>query len=291
MNRRLLSLVTTALVLVGVSAPVLADETTVVDLPHVESATVTYAAFDPQHVLINENAIVQAIAQELTRATRFPMRSENDTKDAINETGSLTQADIAHHTLTIWYQAVSRYRSGGEDGTKLKIPVSYAISRTDDQLTVTYSFPDSAKSYRHGMPFLTRKLWAMDTILADYSQLAAKLVSLPLKLNFNATGELESRYKQDAVLGNLERMLGRPSGGALAGAQIGSSGSVTREADYVYTDKGVRRMVHVSTVPYHDGSKVSYRASLSYTLGPDGSIDGSAGPSALNDLLSKVIND
>ncbi len=291
MHRRLLSLATTAFGLVGVSAPVLADETTVVDLPHLESATVTYAAFDPQHVLINENAIVQSIAQELTGATRFPMHSEQDTKDAVNETGGRTQADVVHHTLIIWYQAVSRYLSGGETGTKLKIPVNYTISRTDDQLTVTYSFPENAKSYRHGMPFLTRKLWATNTILEDYSQLTAKLVGLPLKLTYNATGELESRYKQDAVLGNLERMLGRPGGGALAGAQIGGSGSVTREADFVYTDKGVRRTVHVSTVPYHDGSKVLYRANLPYTLKPDGSVEGTAGPPALNDLLSKVIND
>jgi hypothetical protein len=141
------------------------------------------------------------------------------------------------------------------------------------------------------MPFLTRKLWAMDSILDDYSQLTAKLVALPLKLTYNATGDLESRYKQDAVLGNLERMLGRPVGGALAGAQIGASGSVTREADYVYTDRGVRRTVHVSTLPYREGTKVSYRANLPYTLKPDGTVEGSAGPVALNDLLSKIVND
>ncbi len=277
--------------LFGVSASVLADETTTVNLPHLEPVTVTYAAFDPQHVLINENGIVQSIAQELTGATRFPMRSEQDTKDSVNETGGRTQADVARHALIISYQAVSRYLSGGETGTRLKIPVNYTISRTDDQLTVTYSFADSAKSYRHGMPFLTRKLWNMDAIIDDYSQLAAKLVALPIKLSYNATGELESRYKQDAVLGNLERMLGRPGGGAFGAAQIGGSGSVTREADFVYTDKGVRRTVHVSTVPYHDGSKVSYRATLPYTLQPDGSVEGTAGPAALNELLSKVVND
>ncbi len=124
------------------------------------------------------------------------------------------------------------------------------------------------------MPFITRKLWDINEILEDYSSLAQSLQAMELKLNCQAQGELESPYKQDAVLANLERMLGRPTNSGGVGAQICSSGSVTRYATYVYTVRGERRQVKVSTFPYHGGSKVSYVASLPYTLRSDGTSRG-----------------
>lgn len=280
-----------ALVVATGSSQSRADETTPVPLPPLQPITITYRAFDPGHVLINENALLSSIARALTDLTKFKLRTgEPDTKDAVSDTGCRTTLRGDRHDLAIEYLAVTRFLSGGATGTTMVIPVSYSIARTDDLVTVTFTFPEKSRTIRHGMPFLTRKLWAMDDIVADYENLTTRLASVDVQLNWRTAGELESKYKPDAVLGNLERMLGRSDSRAPL-AQIGSSGSVTKEADYVYTDHGVRRQVHVATYPYHDGAKISYTAFLPYTLRSDGSVTGDDTGGALRALLSKVVND
>lgn len=269
-----------------------ANETVKVDVPHFEPLQLTFRAFDPQHVLINESVILSAIAQKLSATTRWPLRvNQPDTKDAVLDTGGRTKLVPQEHRLAIQYIATSRYLSGGSTGTVLTIPVTYAIDRTPDTVKITLTFPDHAFSLREGLPFITRKLWDINEILEDYSSLAQSLQAVELKLNCQAQGELESPYKQDAVLGNLERMLGRPTNYGDVGAQIGSSGSVTRDATYVYTVRGERRQVKVSTFPYHDGSKVSYIASLPYTLRSDGTSTGDDAGTELHDLLQKIVSD
>ena len=152
------------------------------------------------------------------------------------------------------------------------------------------TFPDQGKSVRDGLPFITRKLWNMLDIVSDYAKLAESLKTTELRLQCEAHGELESAYKPDAVLGNLERMLGRPTYSTGPGSQIGASGSVTRDGVYVYTVRGERRQVRVSTYPYHDGAKVGYTASLPYTLRGDGTSGGDEDGAQLRDLLQKVIS-
>ncbi len=269
-----------------------ANETVNVAVPHFEPVQLTFKAFDPQHVLINESVILGAIAQKLSTTTQWPLRvGQPDTKDAVLDTGGRTKLLPQEHSLAIQYIATSRYLSGGSTGTVLTVPLTYAIDRSPDTIKITLTFPDQAVSVREGMPFLTRKLWDMNQILADYASLAQSLQTVELSLNCRAQGELESPYKQDAVLGNLERMLGRPMNSGGAGAQIGSDGTVTRDATYVYTVRGERRRVQVSTFPYHNGSKVNYVASLPYTLRSDGTSTGDDAGTELHDLLRKVVND
>ncbi len=289
---RLFKTAAIAVIMAAISPLSHADETTPVDLPHIDPVTVTYRAFDPEHVLINENMLIASVARVLTDSTKFRMRTgERDTSDAVLDTGGRTTTNTQKHDLLIEYMAITRFLSGGQTGTVLAIPVHYDVTRSDTAVTISYTFKDHVVSFRRGMPFITRKLWSMDEILADYADLAQRLASMDLKLNYVARGELESKYKPEAVLGNLERMLGRPDGRGAPGAQIGASGSVTKDADYVYTDHGARRQVHVSTFPYHDGAKIAYTASLSYTLKSDGTVVGDESSAALHDLLVKVVDD
>jgi len=285
---------TMAAFVLGVSlAQANANETVVVDLPHIEPIQLTFRAFDPQHVLVGERALLDGIAHHLSSKTRWPLRvGQRDTADAVRDTGGRTQVDSSRSALAIQYLAVTRYLNGASsDGTVMTMPVSYSIERTPDLVKITLTFPTQARSVRNGLPFLTRKLWDTNEIVADYSALVDSLQSVEVHLSCEAKGELESAYKQDAVLGNLERMLGRPMNSGFAGNQINAGGTVTKDGVYVYTVRGERRQVKVSTFPYHDGAKVNYAASLPYTLRSDGSSSGDDDGAQLHDLLKKIIND
>ena len=289
---RLTASIVVALAVAASASQANADEITSISLPHIEPITLTYKAFDPQHVLIMEPAYLSLIAQTLSNSTRWPLRvGQKDTTDAVLDTGGRAQVDPQQHAIKIQYLAVTRYLSGGMTGTTLTIPVSYSVARSPDSVAITLTFPDQADSVRHGMPFLTRKLWATNEIVGDYAKLADSLKSVDLHLTYQASGEIEAKYKPDAVLGNLERLLGRPTYTNSPGAQISGSGAVTRDGVFIYTDQGERRQVRISTVPYHEGAKISYSASLPYTLHSDGSSSGDDSATALRDLLTKVVND
>lgn len=269
-----------------------ANETVNVDLPHVEPIELTYRAFDPQHVLIDERILLEGIARSLSAKTRWPLRTgQRDTADAVLDTGGRTRLAVGQHLLAIEYLALTRYLSGGATGTTMTVPVSYSVERTPDLVKITLTFPDQAKSVRDGLPFITRKLWNTTDILSDYARLSESLKTIELHLQAEAHGELESPYKPDAVLGNLERLLGRPVTSTLPASQIGAGGIVTRDGVYIYTVRGERRQVKVSTYPYHDGTKLGYTASLPYTLRSDGSSTGDDDGAQLRDLLQKVISD
>lgn len=268
-----------------------ADETTAVDLPHVEPVQLTFHASDPQRVLINEAILLAELGRTMSSATKWPIRTARETTDAVLETGSRTQHQGQQHVLLIQYVALSRYLSGGYTGTTLSIPIEYTISRTEDTVKVALTFPEHGNVERRGMPLLTRKLWDMHQILDDYVSLAGKLPTSELHFNYQARGELESKYRPEAVLGNLERMLSRPVRGSVATTQVSGGGAVTRDENFVCTIGGERREVQISTFPYHDATKVSYVSTLPYTLRADGTMTGGDDVAALNALLAKVIND
>ncbi len=269
-----------------------AKEVVKIDLPPIEPVTLTFRAFDPQHVLVNENAVLSRIAAGLSAKTRWPIRvGQPDTSNSVLDTGGRTQVSSNDHSLKIQYLAVTRYLNGGGDGTVMTMTVKYAIERTPELLKISLTFPDHATSVREGMPFLTRKLWDTTEIVTDYSSLAASLSSVEVELQCEATGELDSKYKPDTVLANLERHLGRPGTGSAPRSQISANGEVAREGVYVYTVRGQRRTVKVTTYPYHDATKVAYSASLPYSLRSDGSSTGDDDGPALSTLLQSIIND
>ena len=268
-----------------------ADETTITPLPHLDAVQLTYRALDPQRTLIDEQSIVASVGRAMTSLTRWPVKTAPDTKDAVNDTGGRTEVNASNHLLVMQYLATTRFLSGGSTGTVLTIPVTYSVERADEVVKITLTFPDQATVVRHGLPFLTRKLWDMQEILNDYSSIARNIAATELPFNYRAHGELESKLKPEAVLGNLERLLARPSRGSMASTQVAGSGSVSRDETFVCTVDGNRREVQVSTFPYHDGTKISYTAVLPYKLMADGSVSGGEDGPALAALLAKVIND
>ena len=280
-----------ALLLAIVASSSRADETTATALPHLDPVQLTYRAYDPQRTLINEATLLAGVNQAMTSLTKWPIKTVHDTQDAVLDTGGRTQLDTSRHVLVVQYVAHSRYLSGGYTGTTLSIPVTYALERTDEAVKITLTFPEQGTVLRHGMPFLTRKLWDMNGILGDYSSIATRVQAVELLLNYQARGELESKLKPDAVLGNLERLLTRPARGSMPLTNVGGAGAVSRDESFVCTVDGNRREVQVSTFPYHDGTKVSYSAVLPYRLKPDSTVDGDEEALALKSLLSKVIDD
>lgn len=268
-----------------------ADETTVVDLPHAAPLELTFQVLDPQHGRIDERVILAALAQEMTGLTRWPVREKQETSDTVVEVGGRTRFDAQQHCLVVEYLAQSRYLNGGYTGSTLSIPVGYGLERGQDAVKITFTFPDSAHLVRHGLPFLTRKLWDLNQILDDYATLAGKIPGIELHLHFQSKGELESRYGPEAVLGNLERIFGKPLRSQVSIGRADVGGSIAREAVYIVSIGRVQREVRVSVLPYHDGSKVSYVAQLPYTLKGDGSETGGEAPRDLNEALLKVVND
>ena len=278
-------------VIAVMSAAGYADETTAVDLPQAATTLLIFRAFDPNHLLTRESAMLGAIAGEMTAMTRWPVRQKQETSNTVAETGSRTRFDAQQHSLVIEYIALSRYLNGGYTGSTLSIPIAYAVERVDDNVKISLSFPQQASLERKGMPFLTRKLWDMNQITDDYASVVGRLQTVELHFHYWAKGEMESKYRPEAVLGNLQRILGRPERNVFQNNRADQANSISRDEVFVSRVDGKYREVRVSVLPYHDGSKVNYASELPYTLKSDGSVVGDDTSRSLNEQLSKIVND
>ena len=266
-----------------------ADETSSVELPHVEATQLTFSATNPEHGPIGEQVILGALGTQISGLTKWPVQEKRDTTDAVAVTGGRTRLDMQRHTLFVEYVAHSRYLSGGFTGSTLSIPIPYTVERVNNVLKISLTFPDHASLERHGMPLLTRKLWDMHEILEDYASLAARTHSVELHLNYPSKGELDSKYKPEAVLGNFERKFGPPVRVLSTANQ--SSDSVSRDEIFACNVAGINVQLWISVYPYHDGAKVTYNAHLPFTLKPDGTTPDDDAAQTLNNQLTRIVND
>lgn len=267
-------------------APVRANDLTQVELPAAEPAALHFQAFDPQHVLVNENTLLAQIARAGQEATRLHPRDRR-TDTIVTTIGSKISLNVATRAINIEYFAIEKGSSGLMRSTDLLIPVAYEIERSTDQVTVHLTFPQQGRLDTKTMfLFGALKLPPTAELNADYLTVASAMSTAAARMSTQVRGEIESKYKPEAVIGNFERLWGRPST-----ESVRQTNSVGREGTFVYTAGGTRTAVRVLAFPYHDGTKVQYEASLPYELKPDGSSSGGASLAALEQAVREIAND
>ena len=285
MFRRLFAAIA-ATALLCAYATACANDLAQVDIPAAEAAALHFQAFDPQHVLVNENTLLTQITRAGQEATRYHARDRRS--DSIVTTlGCKVSLNVATRSINIEYFAVEKGNSGLMRSTDLLIPVTYEIERGADQVTVHLNFPQQGRMDTKSMfLFGPLKLPPTADLNADYLTVASAMSTAAAQLSTQVRGEIESKYKPEAVIGNFERLWGRPSTEA-----VRQTNSVGREGTFVYTANGARTTVRVSAFPYHDGTKVQYEANLPYQLKPDGTSSGGASLAALEQAVREIAND
>lgn len=276
-----------AMALLCAGAPARANDITQTALPTVEAAALHFQAFDPQHVLVNENALLTQIARAGQDATRYRNLRERRTDTISTSLGSKVSLSVANHTINVEYFAIEKGNSGVMRSTDLKIPVTYEIERGTDQVTVHLQFPSQGTLDTKAMfLFGALKLPPAADLDADYLAVASAMSTAAAVMSTQVRGEIESKYKPEAVIGNFERLWGRPTTEA-----VRQPNSVGREGTFVYTANGARTIVRVLAFPYHDGTKVQYEATMPYELKPDGTSSGGTALAGLEQAVRTVAND
>ena len=285
LSKRLFAAIAAAALLCAY-APVRANDITQMDLPPAQAAALHFQAFDPQHVLVDENTLLAQITRAGQAATRLRAHDRrNDT--IVITTGCKVSLNVATRAINIEYFALEKGSSGLIRSTDLLIPVTYEVERGADQVTVHLNFPQQGRVDTKAMfLFGALKLPPTADLTDDYLTIASAMSTAAASLSTQVRGEIESKYKPEAVIGNFERLWGRPSTEAMR-----QPNSVGREGTFVYTAGGARTQVRVSAFPYHDGTKVQYEASLPYELKPDGTSSGGASLAALEQAVREIAND
>ncbi len=263
-----------------------ADDLTQIDVPAVEPAEMTYSAFDPTHTLIGERALIAALQRVAEAQTRYPAKKER--KGQFHYvTGLRVDVDTPKHLLILQYGLLRRDGRDDSIGTTRTFSIGYTLTQSGDRTHIVLAFPTQAQDeVKSEVLIPTPKLWDIEGITADYQRIATVLHGPELSMNIMAQGEIESKYKPDVVLANLDRMLGHMSVGVPTGPSA-TSGAASAGV-FVYTANGKRLPLFTKIYAYHDGSKVQYQIQLPYTLQADGSFKGSEAVTGFVPALQRI---
>ena len=275
-----------AIAFVGTASVSRAQELTQIDVPVADSAEMTYSAFDLTHVLISERALLAALQRVAEAATRYPLKTEHE--GYFNYTKGLrVGVDSSKHLLNLHYESLRQHARDASIGTKRTFSIAYTLTQVGNATHIVLEFPRQAQEeVKSEILNPTPKLWDGDDINADYQQVAAALHGPELLMNTMAQGEIESKYKPDVVLANLDRMLGHMQVGVPTGPST-ANGAVST-GTFVYTVAGKRLPLFVKVYAYHDASKVQYQIQLPYTLEADGSIKSADAASGFVSALQRL---
>ncbi len=262
-----------AVALAGAALVSRADDLTQIDVPAVDPAEMTYSAFDPTHTMIGERALLAAMQHIAEAATRYPVKTEREGYFDYTK-GLRVGVDSSKHLLNLHYESLRRHARDASIGTKRTFSIAYTLTQSGDTTRIVLAFPTQAQDeVKSEILNPTPKLWDIEGITADYQRIATALHGPELPMTTMAQGEIESKYKPDVVLANLDRMLGHMSVGVPTGPSATSGAAST--GVFVYTVNGKRLPLFIKIYAYHDGSKVQYQIQLPYTLAADGSFKGS----------------
>jgi hypothetical protein len=125
-----------------------------------------------------------------------------------------------------------------------------------------------------------------EDVLADYARVVSAIQRAEIQIRTHVSGEIEAKYRPDAVLANFQRLIGRDR------TSNGVIHTETSLADkFFYKGKDFSATITVMAFPYRDGSKVQYSADVPIKLEPDGTAQGDEGVNVIQDVVVKVVND
>jgi hypothetical protein len=262
------------------------EEQSTEQLPAFESVQLTFQHADPGVRPPDSREILGQLRRAAAAASRVPTQEHrSDTSTLwVERSGSQVTVDAPESLVLIQYGAQSRYlKDNTLVGTTMVIKVRCRIVSTPERTRVTLDFPSEAVVTYKKLLLPARKFDSLPAIFEDYRGMAGAMARTQLQLNSSLTGELESKYRPEAVAGNFERLWGRPT------SAFTSPGAVQRT--YMVNAGTTRQPVTVAIYPYRDGTKISYRADVSYILRPDGTTQGGGAASTLREAIERVVND
>jgi hypothetical protein len=249
--------------------------------PQPSPVTLKFRSSDPAHKLIDEGWLLQRLVEALQARSHWPLRSDN--QPIADLSGLRTRLDQPQSRIVFQYVHVDHNQESVEWGQTLTLPVAYEIERANDDITVRLLPPEQAEFATRKNPaliFSTPKLWPAEKVFADFAAIMEVAQSLKLRSEIHITGEENSTFKPDSCLANFERLLGRDAHGAVS-------------ADRVFSYRAGKMIVplKIAALPYRDGTKVLYEASLPFELGADGTGDGYDLPATLQSDIRRILND
>lgn len=279
----------TAALFIGLPAHAADDPPVEVPLTGLQPLTLTFSAFDPARVLIDEAAVLRELVASLRTRSKWPLKT-NGANTIERMIGLRTVLDSKKQVIRLQYVHIDRHASNGaEYGQFFTVPVGYQIERGDKDLRITLQPPESAElTTRALFLFSPPKLGPADELLQDL-QANVLAAAKPIKLRFSALakGEVNAGFKPESVLGNFERLMGRHTYGYREDRVY----DLKRDNVFSYRVGQERVALKLAVFPYRDGTKAQYEARLPYAIASDGSTEGFDSIDKLRQDVEKVIND
>lgn len=253
-----------------------ADEVTTVTLPVGEVIDLKFAAVSPKGAEIDASLILAALAHELQKASKMPLRKSAPRNSAGDEvvTAVGMRASLNHKEKKLIVQYVNidlRTHIRGqksEHGPTLTVPISFDVQRESDFMTIRLTPPHDAILHPGDVvsQMFSRKLRPTDDMLADFVSIFGSLPQSKLTFFEAFKGEVNTTFKPESTLANFERILGR----YVSRGPDATIYDVKRDNLFSYRVDQQLIVLKLAVFPYRDGTKIAYEASLPYTLGANG---------------------
>jgi hypothetical protein len=264
-----------------------AQEHTQIDLPAHDVVLLKFKVFDPNHVRIDEQAVLQELVKAMEKQSKWPLTRQNGIVNHVS--GLRTTLDAPASRIGFEYVSLDRYSSGSEYGQALQIPVLYQTAHTDQEFAVRLSTSrtsDLVTQSSHAIfRVRTPKLNPAEELLRDFFSILDTAPHLAVDRQCVVKGDKTSQYKPEAVIGNFERLLGR------YGNSAAQTTGIDRVDVFAYRVGQLNLPLRIVAVPYRDGAKVMYEASLPYTLRADATGEGYELPDKLSADVDRILAD
>lgn len=260
------------------------EEASEVELPAIADVQLTYRAVDPQRREIGQRVIYEQLLRTISSATTVPRREVVRAQD-LHIDGMRARLD-GSHDIVLEYAAQSKtLPQGALIGQWIAIPLHVEVAKDDGLYHVRVAFPVYAGAKRVKPFLLPAPSLPLDRVRDDVKHLAQALSTASFTLDTVVDADVDSSFQPPAVFANFERLMGRPRT-----TMANGTGSTSLSGEFTYRSNAIVAPVQVTVFPYHDGSKVHYRASLTYTLAPDGTVRGDDAVGIVQSAVASIAN-
>lgn len=253
-----------------------------INFPHREPLVLKIKSIDPSGKEISESTLIYEITKKLLASTR--MKLTNDGAHPIpNIEGLRVQNYSNEKGITLRYVNVE-LNTGSEYGQYLVIPLSYKVKKNEGDFDITISTPDQANLItRKYLIFPPNKIKSVDKCIEDANFILDSIKTMMINRSYQVSGELDSSFKPESIMGNFQRLLGTPVKILNEGSKLGGQ--------FNYKAGNENRILTISSFPYREGSKITYSIDMPYTLSADGGIVGGDLQQQIDLDIERIIND
>lgn len=266
--------------------PLGSEERKGIALPEVEPVTLTYRAVDSVSVPYADGVVVQQLMQRVQEATGMPAHEQLKPDGTRLVSGARATYIPAKHELVVLYDAHEIGREGLVRGQTVAFHIGVDETKQGDQRVVKLMFPAKASSATKKVYFIDAPQLNVNDVVADYERVAAAPRTTEIQIQTHVRGEVESKFRPEAVLANFERLIGRGRSSNTV-SRTGTSLSGT----FPFKSNTLDTSIAVTVFPYREGSKVQFSVDIPLKLKPNGEVRGDDGVQVIQDAVARVVND